>query len=148
MDGIMIREMKVTDIPAIVAIEEQCFANPWTESAFYQEINENKMAIYLVATIKEEVIAYGGMWQVFDEGHITNIAVNPKNQGKQIGKILGKALIHKAREKGIKKMTLEVRRSNEVAQKLYTLLGFRIDGVRKHYYEDNKEDALIMWNTL
>ncbi len=124
-------------------IEKASFKYPWSKEAYLQEI-ENPNAIYKVITLDNEVIAYGGFHQVFDEGHVTNIAVKESFRKKGFGKMLMDALIEETKEKDIISMTLEVRVSNINAVKLYENLGFKSAGVRPKYYPDG-EDAFIMW---
>ena len=144
-----IRRMNSRDIPEIAAIEKQCFAMPWSENSIRHDLKENVVARWLVMTDETDtVIAYAAMWLVMDEGHVCNIAVAPQYRGKGYGKRITKALIDLAREEGMRLMTLEVRRSNAVAQALYHALGFMDVGYRKRYYEDNNEDALIMFLEL
>ncbi|MEL7624176.1 MAG: ribosomal protein S18-alanine N-acetyltransferase [Clostridiales bacterium] len=143
-----IRGMRQEDIPQIAAIEKLVFPTPWSEAAFRSELEDNAMAQYLVlVTEKEpqEVLAYGGLWKIFDEGHITNIAVHPKAQGQQLGRLLVHAMIQWSWAQGLSHMTLEVRQGNLRAIDLYKRAGFREVGVRPGYYEENHEDALIMW---
>lgn len=145
MDTLEIRKMIIKDIPAVVEIEKRCFPIPWTRGAFESELKGNKLAIYLVGLIEGHVVGYGGMWFIIDEGHITNIAVHPDFQGRKIGENITKALINEATVRGIQRVTLEVRKSNVIAQGLYKKLGFLACGIRPGYYSDNREDALIMW---
>lgn len=140
--------MDIGDISQVVEIENLCFAIPWTYNAFNQEIKENKLAIYFVAEINGTIRGYGGAWHILDELHITNIAIHPEYQGYKVGREIVERLINEAYEKGIKQITLEVRNSNIKAQKLYKNLGFCLGGLRKEYYDDNREDALIMWKEL
>ena len=139
-----IRPMALSDVGPVQEIEKGCFSVPWSREAFVQEIKENKCARYLVLAVDGRVIAYGGMWFVLDEAHITNIAVHPAYRGNGHGEAITRALISLARENGMNWMTLEVRRSNAAAQALYHKVGFVDVGYRKRYYDDNKEDALIM----
>lgn len=136
------------DIKAVYDVECLSFATPWSLESFTSEIYNNNMAKYLVAKSGGEVVGYGGMWLVLDEGHITNIAVHPEHRGKGIGDALVLAIIKTAKENGIKRMTLEVRPSNWTALNLYKKYGFQEAGVRKGYYEDTGEDAVIMWLEL
>ena len=99
-----------------------------------------------MAIENEIVVGYAGMWKIQDEGHITNIAVHPEFRGVHIGKALMSQLINEARSLGVNSMTLEVRKSNIIARNLYESFGFKEAGVRKGYYADNKEDAIVMWN--
>lgn len=132
-----------SDIEAVYAIECDCFKTPWSRESFYHDITENECARYVVIRENGTVIAYAGVWFVLDEGHITNIAVRRDRRGMGYGRAVLSALIQLAADSGMNWMTLEVRRSNTVAQSLYHKLGFIDVGYRKRYYE-NVEDALIM----
>ena len=143
-----IRSMTEKDIPQIASIEKMVFTAPWSEAAFRSELADNAMALYLVLADDEkpdEVLAYGGIWKIFDEGHITNIAVIPKMQGKQLGKMLLHAMIQWGWANGMNHMTLEVRVSNNRAISLYKKAGFEEAGIRPGYYDGGNEDAIIMW---
>jgi ribosomal-protein-alanine N-acetyltransferase len=137
--------MSLNDIDGIMEIETASFKIPWSRNAFISELTTNEFAVYLVAKIEDRVVGYAGMWKILDEGHITNIAVHPDFRGRKIGQGLVETLVSVAKEKNIGKLTLEVRKSNDVAQGLYGKFGFEVLGVRKKYYSDNQEDALIMW---
>lgn len=143
---IEILDMSIEHIDEIMVVENLSFSIPWSRNAFIEEVTNNKFAIYLTAKADGKIAGYTGMWQVFDEGHITNIAVHPEFRGIGVGSALLERLIKVAISKGITKMTLEVRKSNIGAQKLYSKYGFISGGLRKAYYADNNEDALIMWN--
>lgn len=141
----IIRRMKKADIKAMFDIELGTFSVPWPEASFHHELDENPAARYLVAESDSgEVIAYAGAWMIFEEAHITNIAVRKDWRGQGIGKALTEALIQYAANLGVQYMTLEVRKSNAIAQAMYKKLGFEKLGVRKQYYPDNQEDALLM----
>ena len=145
MDDITLRRMTVEDVDAVYAIEAATFAMPWSRQSFYEEMTRNACARYLVAqTPAGEIVGYAGVWIVLDEGHITNIAVRQDYRGQGIGRALTAALMQYAANLGVIYMTLEVRRSNLVAQHVYQSHGFIQVGVRKKYYEDNGEDALFM----
>lgn len=143
-----IRPMAEGDVDAVHAIETQVFAMPWSRQSFLQEVTENKAARYLVLVLDGRVLAYGGMWLVIDEAHVTNIAVHPQARGRGYGEAITQALMDMARGYDLTMITLEVRRSNAVAQALYHKVGFLDVGYRKRYYEDNREDALIMYCEL
>lgn len=145
VENIEVVPMSLDHIDDVMTVEHLSFRIPWSRSAFIEEITNNKFAIYISAAIKGQTVGYAGMWKVCDEGHITNIAVHPDYRGNGIGSLLIEKLIDIARQEGISSMTLEVRRSNLVAQSLYNKYGFCIAGMRKSYYADNGEDALIMW---
>lgn len=148
MGTLEVRKMLIKDIPSVVEIEKRCFSVPWTKGAFETEIKKNKLALYLVAFMEDQVVGYGGMWMIIDEGHITNIAVHPDFQGKKVGEGITRALLEEAAARKLYRVTLEVRKSNIIAQNLYKKLGFVACGIRPGYYSDNGEDALIMWKDI
>ena len=143
MSDISMGLMTVEDVDAVHAIDETCFRTPWSRESFFKEVTENACARYVVVREDGVAIAYAGVWFVLDEGHITNIAVHPDRRGRGYGEMVTRGLIQLAADSGMNWMTLEVRRSNLVAQNLYHKLGFIDVGYRKRYYE-NSEDALIM----
>lgn len=144
MPAVEIRRMRTSDLDAVMDIEHSSFSTPWSRESFRLEIEENRCALYLVLTVDDRPAAYAGTWLVISEGHITNIAVHPDFRGMGYGERITRALMREAMDIGISWLTLEVRRSNAAAQGLYGKLGFTEVGVRKRYYEDNGEDALIM----
>ena len=131
-------------IDDIVNISIMSFPIAWTKDAFLNELS-NKFARYVIAVKDDVVIGYGGMWVILDESHVTNIAVHPEYRGIGAGALIVEALLDVCRYEKAISITLEVRKSNEVAQSLYKRYGFVEEGVRKNYYEDNREDAVIMW---
>ncbi len=138
--------MRIEDLEAVLEIEEASFPTPWSRNSFLYELTENQRAIYLVAKNEfNKVVGYIGMWVVFDEGHITNLAAHPLYRRQGVGRTLLNELVAVARRNGVQYLTLEVRRSNLSAQDLYQKIGFVHMGVRRKYYLDNREDALIMW---
>ena len=143
-DAVTIRRMTLQDVPAVHAIEQAAFPKPWTALDFEREMTQNRCARYLLAEENGRVIAFAGAWIVLDEAHVTNIAVAADARGRGVGKRLTQALLQYAANLGVVYATLEVRRSNAVAQGMYQALGFVYVGVRKRYYEDNGEDALFM----
>ncbi|WP_053957866.1 ribosomal protein S18-alanine N-acetyltransferase [Sulfobacillus thermosulfidooxidans] len=142
---IVIRDMYMADLDAVMGIESHSFPTPWSRNAFQTELLENTFATYLVVEFHGKVVAYGGMWIILDEAHVTNIAVHPDYRGHHLGEAIMMGLIERAKHAGVVRMTLEVRRSNLVAQNLYNKLGFVQLGVRRGYYTDTREDAFIMW---
>ena len=126
-------------------IENLSFKIPWSRQSLTDEIMGNKAAIYFCAVTEGKAVGYAGMWKICDEGHITNIAVHPEYRRSGAGSALMEALIAEARGRGITALTLEVRKSNYPALALYRKYGFGEGGMRKSYYADNHEDALIMW---
>lgn len=135
--------MTLKDVGEIAELEKRCFAVPWSEKSFTDEMN-NKLAVYLVAKDNGKCIGYAGFWNVSGEGDITNVAVLPEYRQQGIGSMLIKNMIKTAKELDIELLTLEVRKSNIAAQGLYNKYGFDIIGERKRYYSDNGEDAWIM----
>lgn len=144
MDKCLVRPMRLGDIDQVLAIERSTFELPWSRDSFVAEITENKCARYLCAEMEGRVLAYGGMWLVIDEGHITNIAVREDARGRGFGEKITRALIQLAADNGIVSLTLEVRESNLVARSLYLKLGFADVGIRKGYYDSPCEDAMLM----
>ncbi len=140
----VIRRMTLDDLDAVAAIEAATFPTPWSRDSFRQELERNVAARYLVAEMEGQVIGYAGAWIILDESHITNIAIEESRRGLGYGRALTTALMQYLSNLGAAYATLEVRRSNLRAQNLYKSLGFVELGVRKRYYEDNREDALIM----
>ncbi len=128
----------------VLYISTLSFITPWTRESIEKEL-ENRFARYVVAKKDNVIIGFGGIWLILDEGHITNIAVHPEFRGIGAGDMIVEALIELCKLEGINSMTLEVRASNIVAQSLYKKHGFIEEGIRKHYYTDTKEDAVIMW---
>lgn len=129
----------------MVEIENLSFTSPWSKEAYRKELTENDLAIYVGMFYGSHLIGYAGMWKVLDEGHISNIAIHPNFRGRHFGELLLEYLKQQAILNRIERMTLEVRRSNISAQRLYQRFGFTFAGVRPHYYNDNNEDAFIYW---
>ncbi|KHD37145.1 30S ribosomal protein S18 [Clostridium acetobutylicum] len=144
MTNITVHTLEKNDIDSIIEIENLCFPTPWTKESMEGELR-NKFAKYVVIKNNNLVVGYGGLWLIIDEGHITNIAVHPEFRGMGIGNKILEELIKLCEKRNIPSMTLEVRISNTIAQNLYKKFGFKEAGVRKKYYGDNDEDALIMW---
>lgn len=136
--------MRIDDLDQVMNIEMASFPSPWSRNAYQREITDNSYAHYLVMLAGGEVIGYGGMWVVLDEAHVTNLAVAPAHRRHGYGRRLLSALIELATALGANRLTLEVRRSNRAAQMLYVRHGFVTCGVRRNYYADTQEDALVM----
>ncbi len=145
---ILVRPMLEKDIDEVLDIEKTSFATPWSKEAFTLEITKNMLAKYVVAEIQGKVVGYGGIWLIIDEGHVTNIAVHEKYRGLGVGNKIMEGLIDICRDRNIVAMTLEVRKTNEVAKSLYDKYGFKEYGIRPGYYSDNNEDAIIMWKRV
>ncbi len=149
---LVFERMKPSDVPQVMLIERHSFPTPWPESAFYREITENRLAHYFVLRERPddpsqgpgELIGYVGLWVFHDEAHITTIAVRPERRGQGFGELILLKAIEAADRLGATHVTLEVRVSNTVAQRLYEKYRFGRVGLRKGYYSDTGEDALIM----
>lgn len=148
IDTLTFRRMQLEDLDRVQEIERESFTTPWSRSAFVNELTNNYFAYYLVAMVDATIAAYGGMWLILDEAHVTNIAVHPDFRRQHIGERLLMRMMSIARQAGLSGITLEVRVSNTSAQHLYRKLGFAVKGVRRGYYTDNHEDAYIMWADL
>ena len=144
MKKIVIERMNFADIENVVEVERNSFTIPWSKESFENEL-KNNLALYLVAKVEEKAVGYVGVWKILDEGHIKNVAVHPDYRGQSIGEALISELLSLCRKDGVLSFTLEVRKSNIIAQGLYKKFGFTEQGVRKKYYSDNNEDAIIMW---
>lgn len=141
--------MTSDDVESVYAIELATFPTPWTLDSFYYEVHENQYAYYLIAVDEDEsIIGFCGMWMVIDAAQITNVAVIDAARGRGIGEALMREAMRIAREHSMDVMSLEVRVTNNVAQNLYRKLAFQDGGIRKGYYTDNGEDALVMWVNL
>ena len=125
-------------------VERSSFPVPWPANAFRHELTQNRNARYVVAREDERIVGYGGLWLMVDEAHITTFAVHPDARRRRVGERLLQRLFEIATDMGAEWLTLEVRASNLAAQRLYEKYGFRRTGVRRRYYSDNNEDALIM----
>jgi ribosomal-protein-alanine N-acetyltransferase len=137
--------MSVEDLDGVMSVEFDSFSTPWSRSAFEEELTKNRLARYLVAEEDGNIIGYAGTWLVINEAHVTNVAVSGKRRREGIGRLLMETMMSLARDSGMESMTLEVRTSNEAARHLYSKMGFVEAGIRKNYYSETKEDALILW---
>ena len=142
---ISFREMTPEDADAVEAVEKASFSVPWSRKSFWEEA-ANERTYYLLALDDGKVIGYAGTWILDDEAQITNVAVAPEYRRQKVGAGLMAELIKEAKNRGAARMTLEVRPSNTAALALYEKFGFKDCGHRPHYYLDNGEDAVIMWN--
>ena len=142
MDRPLLRPMRLEDLDQIVALERVCFRSPWSRLALEEELKRD-IALYLVLEEDSKIVGYGGMWVLYEEAHITNVAIAPEFRGRGYGKRLMLGLMQLAHTLDATCMTLEVRDSNRVAQSLYASLGFVQEGRRKKYY--GNEDALVLW---
>ena len=142
---VVIDDMTLDDIDAVQEVERSSFPVPWPANAFRHELTQNRNARYIVARDGDRIVGYAGLWLMVDEAHITTFAVHPDQRRLRIGERLLQRLFEIAVVMNGEWLTLEVRASNLPAQKLYEKYGFRRAGVRRRYYSDNNEDALILW---
>ena len=145
MADMIVRQAAAGDAEAIYDIERLCFPDPWSLSSLIDELTRNPRAFYVVAELDGQIAGYAGLWWVGDEGHITNVAVRPGFRNRRVASGILQVMLDFTAGEGIKHHTLEVRRSNLPAIGLYEKFGFSVEGVRKGYYLNNGEDALIMW---
>ena len=134
--------MRRRHVRAVLRIEQQVYPRPWTMSLFLSELALRSSRAYFVARVGREVVGYGGLMLSADDGHITTLAVDPR---WQIASRLLLVLAREAIARETRSLTLEVRLSNRPAQELYRKFGFAPVGVRKNYYAETNEDALVMW---
>ena len=140
-----VKPMQKEDIDDVLAIEQDAFGeHHWSKSSFYDELSNN-LANYFCIYKDNNMAGYAGFWHIIDEAHITSFAVKKSERRQKLGEYMMKHIIDECYKKEIKYITLEVRVSNEPAINLYEKYGFKSLGTRKNYYQDNNEDALIMW---
>ena len=140
-----VRAMTKADLNAVYEIEIRSFRTPWSKHSLAGEL-KNRVAHYTVLETDGGVVGYCGMWVLFEEAHITNVAILPEYRGRGLGKQLLLASMQVALSFGAEMMTLEVRESNAIAQRMYAETGFVQQGFRKRYYSDTGEGALLLWN--
>lgn len=167
---LLLRYMRVADVPTIAQIDSLSFSTPWPERSYRFEVNESHISFMVVledtslpqnitfttwhrwwqalrgdAVVQSgPLVAYGGLWNIDDEGHISTIASHPDYRGRHYGEIVLVGMIRRALHLGASYIVLEVRVSNEIAQRLYRKYGFVISGTKQNYYHDDKEDAYDM----
>ena len=141
---LVIKSLTEEYVDEVCVLEEQAFSMPWHKESFLEMI-QNPQACYLVGILEKEVVASCGLRNIVGDGEITNVVNKESMRGKGIGKQMLLQLMEEGRKMGVEAFTLEVRKSNYAAIKLYEKLGFATEGVRKNFYEEPTEDALIMW---
>jgi len=144
-EPLVIEPMTRGDVVQVLRIEREAFPTQWPADAFYNELGTNRLAHYFVGRRCGEIVAYGGIWAILEDAHVTTIAVDERHRGRGFGELMLVHLIDEALSRGASWMTLEVRESNAVAQNLYRKYGFTTVTARKGYYSDNNENALVMW---
>lgn len=142
--SLRVEPMALGDLDAVHRIEHASFSSPWPDDAYRSELQTNRLASYLVVRTADDIVAFGGIWLMVDEAHITTFAVDPAWRRQGIGERLLLALLEVALARRAREATLEVRLSNVAARRLYEKYGFRPVGLRPNYYTDDGEDALIM----
>lgn len=140
-----ITRMRRRHLKGVMAIERQVYPRPWSPNLFLSEMIELRNRTYLVARINREVVGYGGIMCYGDEAHVTTIAVDPEHHRRKIGTRMMYELVEEGVRLGARAVSLEVRVSNWGAQRLYSRFGFRPVGIRKNYYQETGEDAVVMW---
>jgi ribosomal-protein-alanine N-acetyltransferase len=135
-----------SDLDRILEIEQASFVNPWTREMYLAELDNHGVSFcYVVRDSSQQVIGFCSFWRVLDELHINNLAVAPSRRGAGAGTALLREVMLEGARLGARRATLEVRRSNEGARRLYGRLGFSVGGVRRNYYTNPVEDALVLW---
>ena len=143
LDQVTVRSMRPADLPSVMVIERRSFTAPWEEATF-RGLMRRPSAALLVAERESEVVGYSVTWFAADEAELGDIAVLPELRGLGLGRLLLDESIAVARERGTKSLYLEVREANRVARELYRSAAFEVAGVRKQYYQEPVEDAIVM----
>jgi [ribosomal protein S18]-alanine N-acetyltransferase len=147
MSQFVIKVITIEDLPQVLELDKICFGSLWSEQSYLSEIN-NDCSDLLGLELNHSLIGLGCGWSILDEVHIILLGINPEYRRQGLGELLLKNLLNNAQNRGVVRATLEVRSSNLAAIALYEKTGFKIAGKRKGYYQDNNEDAVIMWSKL
>ena len=140
------RVVSAADLDEILAVEQASFVSPWTREMYMNELgNEGVSFIYAAKDCRGHIVGFCSFWQIFDEVHINNLAVTPVERRAGVGAALLERVLQEGARLGATRATLEVRRSNEAARRLYERWGFSVSGVRRGYYTQPVEDALVLW---
>lgn len=142
---VTISAMRRRHLRSVLRIEAKVYPRPWTLGLFLSELAIRQSRVYIVARVAGAVVGYGGLMVIADDGHVATLAVDPRWQQHKVATRLLLILVRTAIERGCRALTLEVRVSNTAAQELYRRFGFVPAGIRKGYYPENNEDALVMW---
>jgi ribosomal-protein-alanine N-acetyltransferase len=142
---VTIGPMRRRHLRGVLRIEQQVYPRPWSMGLFMSELGIRGSRIYVVARVGTTLVGYGGLMLIAEDGHVTTLAVDPAWHRHKLGTRLLHTLATTAIRRGAKNLTLEVRASNQPAQNLYRAFGFAPAGIRKGYYVETKEDAIIMW---
>lgn len=141
---VLIRKGEARDIEDIAIIEQQSFSTPWTEAMIYDDMLKNDLSMYVVAELDGRVIGYIGFWTIGNECQINNVAVAPEHRRREVATLLMRTVLYSTVAVGVTKWNLEVRESNTAARSFYAKAGFVEVGRRRDYYDDPKEDAILM----
>ena len=144
IEAVTTRRMRPDDIEPVRAIDAAVYSRPWSTAMWRHELTDPQRH-HLVATRSQDVIGHAGLLFVTDEAHVTTVAVDPDSQGRGVATLLVLDLLDEARSRAVEAATLEVRSADRRAQRLYTRLGFAPSGVRRRYYSDPVDDAVVMW---
>ena len=139
----IITQMNESHVPQIAELEKLCFNDPWSENSIASEL-DNRLAFWLVATDEDRVVGYVGSQTVLGETDMMNIAIHPDYRKRGVAIMLIEALILHLTQQGSHSLMLEVRSSNEPAKSLYSKMGFETVGIRRNYYRNPREDAMIL----
>lgn len=140
------RVTDVRDLDGVLALQTSSFSNPWTADALKWELEHSPVSrLYVLREPTGEIVAFCACWYLVDELHINSLAVAPDRRQQGLGSELMRGVLASAREEGAERATLEVRRSNDAARRLYEQLGFEVEAIRPDYYTNPREDALILW---
>jgi len=145
---LIIRPMEIGDLEKILEIERRSFSFPWTYNIFLRELTLNRYARYFVLEEDKKIIGYLGLWLMRNDIHITNIAIAKEFRRKGYGGEFLKFVEEKAAVQRIKKISLEVRKSNHIAQNMYRKFGYKVIKIWRNYYREEREDALVMEKKL
>lgn len=143
--AVLLEPMRRRHLRSVLRIESGVYAAPWSLSLFISELSLRASRSYTVAKVDGTVVGYSGLMLSMDEGHVTTVAVDPSWHRNQIGTRLMLDMVHVAVKRGVRHMTLEVRVANSGAQRMYSRFGFAPEGIRKNYYAETGEDAMVMW---
>ncbi|MGP1569469.1 MAG: ribosomal protein S18-alanine N-acetyltransferase [Eubacteriales bacterium] len=144
MERFYLRPADKDDIMNMAALDSACFAIPWSLDSFENEL-ENVNTTYVVVCDGDEIVGFAGFWKIANEGHITRVMISKDYRRQALGKVMLEFLMMLGKDMGVSEYTLEMRRSNEPALKFYEKLGFAVEGIRPKYYQNNMEDALVLW---
>jgi tRNA threonylcarbamoyl adenosine modification protein YeaZ/ribosomal-protein-alanine acetyltransferase len=143
---VQVERATVADLPAVAALQQRTFTNPWATDALRWEMEHTDVARLYVARADGAIIGYCACWLVFDELHVNSLAVDAAWRRRGVARAIWARVVAEAAATGARSATLEVRRSNDAARALYEALGFKVEGVRRDYYQNPREDALILWH--